>query len=90
MPAEPHEAVHGNEAFAPIGPDVAEPAALITPEVLTEMHGADVGLVAAPSVPGGADMAEPADRLIPPPSKVGKASEPGYALAQGTGGTAFE
>ena len=68
---------------------VLEFAELMTPELLTEMHGADV-LVPALEVPGRPDTLELGERLTPPPSKVGSAAVPGFALEQGAGFTVSE
>jgi hypothetical protein len=77
------------EAVAPDVVTVLEFAELMTPELLTEMHGADV-LVPALEVPGRPDMLELGERLTPPPSKVGSAAVPGFPLGQGAGFTVPE
>jgi hypothetical protein len=61
---------------------VLEFAELMTPELLTELHGADV-LVPALEAPSRPDMLKLGERLTPPPSKVGSAAVPGFSLEQG-------
>jgi hypothetical protein len=46
---------------------VGELGELVTPEVLTELHGINV-LIPTPSAPGNADSGEFVKRLVPPPS----------------------
>ena len=77
------------EAVALDGVTVLEFAELMTPELLTELHGADV-LIPALEVPGRPDMLELGERLTPPPSKVGSAAVPGFPLGQGAGFTVPE
>lgn len=58
---------------------------LMTPELLTELHGTDV-LVPAPTVLGNPTVG--VETLIPPPSNVGSAAVPGFPVEQGAALTA--
>jgi hypothetical protein len=57
---------------------------LMTPELLTELHGADV-LVPTPRLPASPDVAELVERLSPPPSNVGSATVPIFPVEHGAG-----
>jgi hypothetical protein len=67
----------------------AEFGAVTTPELLTELHGADV-LAPAAGLPGSPDAAELVERLNPAPSKVGSAAVPGFPVEHGAGLTVPE
>jgi hypothetical protein len=67
----------------------AEFGAVTTPELLTELHGADVRAPAA-GLPGSPDAAELVERLNPAPSKIGSAAVPGFPVEQGAGLTVPE
>jgi len=55
---------------------------LMTPELLTKLHGTDV-LVPAPTAPSSPGVGELVERLIPPPSNVDSAAVPGFPVEQG-------
>jgi hypothetical protein len=63
---------------------VAEFGVLMTPELLTELHGTAV-LVVPPELPGRPDMLELGDRLTPPPSNGDSPVAPESPLVQGAG-----
>ena len=67
----------------------AEFGAVTTPELLTELHGADV-LAPAAGLPGSPDAAELVERLNPAPSKVGSTAVPGFPMEHGAGLTVPE
>src|ERR1700722_2610926 len=67
----------------------AEFGAVTTPELLTELHGADVRAPAA-GLPGSPDAAELVERLNPAPPKIGSAAVPGFPVEQGAGLTVPE
>ena len=82
----------GEDAEGAVALDVVtvpEFAELMTPELLTELHRADV-LVPALEVPGRPDMLELGERPTPPPSKIGSAAVPGFLPEQGAGFTVPE
>jgi hypothetical protein len=57
----------------------------VTPELLTELHGPDMPVPAA-AAPGCADVAELAERLIPPPSNGDGGTVPRFPAEQGAAG----
>jgi hypothetical protein len=72
------------EEFALGAVVAAEFGALMTPELLTELHGADV-LLSAPRPAGIPELAKLVVGLSPPPSKVDRAAALGPPLVQGAG-----
>jgi hypothetical protein len=81
----PDDSDKGNEEeFALDAVMAAEFGVLMTPELLTELHGADV-LVSAPRPAGVPEVAKLVVGLSPPPSKVDRTAALGPALVQGAG-----
>jgi hypothetical protein len=80
----PDDVDEGNEEFALGAVVAAEFGVLMTPELLTELHGADV-LVSAPRPAGVPEVAKLVVGLSPPPSKVDRTAALGPALVQGAG-----
>jgi hypothetical protein len=80
----PDDVDEGNEEFALGAVVAAEFGALMTPELLTELHGADV-LLSAPRPAGVPEVAKLVVGLSAPPSKVDSAAAPEPRLVQGAG-----
>jgi hypothetical protein len=81
----PDDVDEGNEEEFALGAVVAaEFGALMTPELLTELHGADV-LLSAPRPAGVPEVAKLVVGLSAPPSKVDSAAAPEPRLVQGAG-----
>jgi hypothetical protein len=80
----PDDVDEGNEEFALGAVVAAEFGALMTPELLTELHGADV-LLSAPRPAGVPEVAKLVVGLSAPPSKVDSAAAPEPPLVQGAG-----
>jgi hypothetical protein len=84
LPA-PDDADEADEEEFALGALVAaEFGALITPELLTELHGADV-LLSTPRPAGIPELMKLVVGLSPPPSKVDRAAVLGPPLVQGAG-----